>query len=233
VYLAGVAMIVFGVTLEDKAAAESLLILLGTGLIVVGVLLPRLSGTLEISATGVKIPIESVLERLEVTRREAQVHAPDRVQEAVGRAYEILAPLLAAGEDLRFAVAPPAPKGSSGSGTDGKITCKRCGHANEEWETFCGSCGEFLRWAGEKVSGATPSARKPGGVPRGDGVPEEPSTTTPDAPVPSSAGQPPPPGPPRPTAPSKEEAVDILADSPAAFAERILRELEADPKSQD
>jgi hypothetical protein len=31
------------------------------------------------------------------------------------------------------------------------IVCKQCGFHNEEGDTFCGSCGSFLEWVGEKV----------------------------------------------------------------------------------
>lgn len=34
------------------------------------------------------------------------------------------------------------------------IICRRCGHANEASETFCVSCGTFLKWDGESVAGA-------------------------------------------------------------------------------
>ena len=31
------------------------------------------------------------------------------------------------------------------------IVCKQCGHHNEDSDTFCGSCGKFLEWTGERV----------------------------------------------------------------------------------
>jgi uncharacterized OB-fold protein len=31
------------------------------------------------------------------------------------------------------------------------IVCKQCGHRNEDSDTFCGSCGKFLEWTGERV----------------------------------------------------------------------------------
>ncbi|HEY0806102.1 MAG TPA: hypothetical protein VGD84_13590, partial [Pseudonocardiaceae bacterium] len=32
------------------------------------------------------------------------------------------------------------------------IVCRDCGYRNVEGDTFCGSCGKFLEWAGEKVT---------------------------------------------------------------------------------
>ena len=36
------------------------------------------------------------------------------------------------------------------------IVCKQCGHHNEDSDTFCGSCGKFLEWTGERVVVAPP-----------------------------------------------------------------------------
>jgi hypothetical protein len=36
------------------------------------------------------------------------------------------------------------------------IVCKQCGHHNEDSDTFCGSCGKFLEWTGERVAVAPP-----------------------------------------------------------------------------
>jgi hypothetical protein len=36
------------------------------------------------------------------------------------------------------------------------IVCKQCGHHNEDNDTFCGSCGKFLEWTGERVVVAEP-----------------------------------------------------------------------------
>ncbi|HXN01553.1 MAG TPA: hypothetical protein VN973_06670 [Candidatus Dormibacteraeota bacterium] len=36
------------------------------------------------------------------------------------------------------------------------IVCKQCGHHNEDSDTFCGSCGKFLEWTGERVAVAEP-----------------------------------------------------------------------------
>ncbi|HEV2779745.1 MAG TPA: hypothetical protein VGX25_10130, partial [Actinophytocola sp.] len=31
------------------------------------------------------------------------------------------------------------------------IVCKSCGYHNKETDAFCGSCGAFLEWTGEKL----------------------------------------------------------------------------------
>ena len=31
------------------------------------------------------------------------------------------------------------------------IVCKTCGFHNKETDAFCGSCGAFLEWTGEKL----------------------------------------------------------------------------------
>ena len=36
------------------------------------------------------------------------------------------------------------------------IVCKQCGHHNEDTDTFCGSCGKFLEWTGERIVAAEP-----------------------------------------------------------------------------
>jgi hypothetical protein len=32
------------------------------------------------------------------------------------------------------------------------IVCKQCGYRNQDSDTFCGSCGKFLEWTGERVA---------------------------------------------------------------------------------
>jgi hypothetical protein len=49
------------------------------------------------------------------------------------------------------------------------IVCKQCGYQNEEGDTFCGSCGAFLEWVGEKVG------PEPEPVPEPVTVPADPS----------------------------------------------------------
>ena len=41
------------------------------------------------------------------------------------------------------------------------IVCKQCGHHNEDSDTFCGSCGKFLEWSGERVVVAQPEPEPP------------------------------------------------------------------------
>jgi hypothetical protein len=41
------------------------------------------------------------------------------------------------------------------------IVCKQCGHHNEDSDTFCGSCGKFLEWTGERVVVAEPEPEPP------------------------------------------------------------------------
>jgi hypothetical protein len=41
------------------------------------------------------------------------------------------------------------------------IVCKQCGHHNQDNDTFCGSCGKFLEWTGERVAVAEPEPPPP------------------------------------------------------------------------
>jgi hypothetical protein len=41
------------------------------------------------------------------------------------------------------------------------IVCRQCGHHNEDNDTFCGSCGKFLEWTGERVAVAQPEPEPP------------------------------------------------------------------------
>jgi len=41
------------------------------------------------------------------------------------------------------------------------IVCRQCGHHNEDSDTFCGSCGKFLEWTGERVAVAEPEPEPP------------------------------------------------------------------------
>jgi hypothetical protein len=41
------------------------------------------------------------------------------------------------------------------------IVCKNCGHQNDDNDTFCGSCGKFLEWTGERVAVAEPEPEPP------------------------------------------------------------------------
>ncbi|MDT4904875.1 MAG: hypothetical protein QOH52_2891, partial [Pseudonocardiales bacterium] len=37
------------------------------------------------------------------------------------------------------------------------IVCKTCGAYNKETDAFCGSCGGFLEWTGEKMKAPEPA----------------------------------------------------------------------------
>ncbi|HYM51723.1 MAG TPA: zinc ribbon domain-containing protein [Candidatus Limnocylindrales bacterium] len=41
------------------------------------------------------------------------------------------------------------------------IVCKQCGHHNDDSDTFCGSCGKFLEWTGERVVVEQPPEPEP------------------------------------------------------------------------
>ena len=41
------------------------------------------------------------------------------------------------------------------------IVCKNCGHQNDDNDTFCGSCGKFLEWTGERIAVAQPEPDPP------------------------------------------------------------------------
>ena len=45
------------------------------------------------------------------------------------------------------------------------IVCKQCGYRNQDNDTFCGSCGKFLEWTGERV--AVAEAPPPPAAPAG------------------------------------------------------------------
>ena len=50
------------------------------------------------------------------------------------------------------------------------IVCKQCGHHNEDNDTFCGSCGKFLEWTGERVAVAQPEPEPPAPEPEPEPV---------------------------------------------------------------
>lgn len=70
-----------------------------------------------------------------------------------------------------------APRGGAGANQRGKrvIICRRCGHSNQSTETFCRSCGAFLKWDGERVETAPDDSLRPAGEsgPEGDTGPVE------------------------------------------------------------
>ena len=85
------------------------------------------------------------------------------------------------------------------------IVCKNCGHQNEDNDTFCGSCGKFLEWTGERVAVAEPEPEPPPPAPAPEAEPArlglidrvkqavglEETAPQPAAPVESAAATPP------------------------------------------
>jgi hypothetical protein len=99
------------------------------------------------------------------------------------------------------------------------IVCKKCGFNNADADTFCGSCGAFLEWTGEKVTPpatpeaapAVPEAAEPArrggfmalvqqvtaiGVPKKEAI--DPPATIPGMPMPAPGARPAMPGSPAP-----------------------------------
>jgi hypothetical protein len=77
----------------------------------------------------------------------------------------------------------------------GNVICSKCGQENDAELTFCGSCGAFLEWSGQKVEG-DPAVSTPASAGPGDGelaglarprsttpVQPPPVLTTPDQPA--------------------------------------------------
>src|SRR5262249_38891902 len=71
------------------------------------------------------------------------------------------------------------------------ITCKVCGFENDKGAQFCGNCGSFLEWTGEKDAEPAP-----------DTTQNKPTTTPDGGTGPSPAPQPIPPPPPPPPPPT-------------------------------
>jgi hypothetical protein len=68
------------------------------------------------------------------------------------------------------------------------IVCKQCGNHNEEGSEFCGSCGAFLEWTGERVDerrASVASPAPPPSLPEIPTTPQEPAHPPPDPPVPA------------------------------------------------
>ena len=49
------------------------------------------------------------------------------------------------------------------------MICTKCGHQNEDGDAFCGSCGTFLEWAGERVAATEPEPALAGAAVSGGG----------------------------------------------------------------
>ena len=85
-FCAGALMVVAAVAIPRQSPAiATVLILIGAAVMLIGGLLPRLAGTIKITPGSVEL---ALAERLEATRVEAMRRDPDRVDEAVSRAFE-------------------------------------------------------------------------------------------------------------------------------------------------
>lgn len=221
--------------MQQDTAVTMLLILVAAALLLAGALLPRLSGTIKVSPTGIEL---QVLQRLETTRAEAERVAPDHVAEALLRAYVELRPLLEYSEGLTGATdrggavddgrRGPAPAAAvdrpaareatepeDAEPTDHAVLkCSQCGRRNEPGNSFCRGCGHHLRWDEDEP---TPDpehvlSEAPVDVTGGADTGAEPR--------PASA----PPGLEAQTTPAAGE--DVLRDPPRLFARRILAEIQ-------
>jgi hypothetical protein len=67
------------------------------------------------------------------------------------------------------------------------MVCTQCGFHNETEDAFCGSCGAFLEWAGEKVESAEAPPAAPAAV-ETSAAPVEPRTAPSDEPAPDTTG---------------------------------------------
>ncbi len=54
------------------------------------------------------------------------------------------------------------------------IVCGNCGHKNDASDAFCGNCGQFLEWVGQKEGGDDAAA---------DGAPATPASPDAEAPA--------------------------------------------------
>jgi hypothetical protein len=84
-FVVGAVMVAAGVV--EEGAGQAVLILVGAGLMVMGAVLPRLSGTIKISPGLVEM---TVVQQLEATRKEAERRIPEQTEEAVGLAFQKL-----------------------------------------------------------------------------------------------------------------------------------------------
>jgi hypothetical protein len=117
------------------------------------------------------------------------------------------------------------------------IVCKQCGHHNEDSDTFCGSCGKFLEWTGERIVVAQPAPPPPEPEPEPEpvhhtflervkqavGLEEDPSAseqaTQASEPAPAPAPAPPPTMTTRPAVASVPSPATATATPPAPVAE--------------
>lgn len=235
-FVAGGVALAAGLFTQQDTAVTMLVVLVAAALLLTGGLLPRLSGTIKVSPTGIEL---QVLERLESTRAEAERIAPDHVTEALYRAYIELRPFLVdAGrfdpetithrpnsDAVQRRLAPTASRDPVSLGTEpegppeeaGDGLCAQCGQQNQPADVFCQDCGHYLARDGEEstvtdewaVDAPAPSA------PPIDGTDAVPAPTGP-----SSGAR----------VPSGEwlTSENLLGESPHEFAARILSTVQAD-----
>jgi hypothetical protein len=107
------------------------------------------------------------------------------------------------------------------------IVCTKCSTQNQDGDEFCGGCGEFLEWAGQKVDPA-PEPPRPVMEPDVAPPPEPPVATEPvvasapapapvpvPAPAPAPAPDPPEPVRPAPPPPEPVQPAAVLPSRPA------------------
>jgi hypothetical protein len=118
-FLAGCAMVFVGLFRGGGTTAVTSAFL-GCGLMLVGALLPRLTGTIKVTPSSIEL---GLAERLEATRREVEARAPELEEAALTRALEEMLPRLAAA-----ATAATAP-------TTATAPSARTGRAAGWWRT--------------------------------------------------------------------------------------------------
>jgi hypothetical protein len=103
-FIVGALMVAAGIV--EEGAGQAVLVLVGAGLMVMGAVLPRLSGTIKISPGLVEM---TVVQQLEATRQLAEQQIPDQTEEAVGLAFQKLVESGQLSDLLAKAQAPPPP----------------------------------------------------------------------------------------------------------------------------
>jgi hypothetical protein len=119
-------MVFVGLLLRDGTTAITSAFL-GCGLMLVGSLLPRLTGTIKVTPGSIEL---ALAERLEATRREAEARAPELEEAALLRAVEDLLPKLLttdAGRDP--AIVPPGDDRARGPSVRGRWAWAAAGAA--------------------------------------------------------------------------------------------------------
>src|SRR5215213_5615338 len=100
---------------------------------------------------------------------------------------------------------------NSNGGKERAVICKNCGFQNQEGDEFCGSCGQYLEFAGvkaddtEAAAGSPPNAPPPPDGEQTLAMPVPPPSVPPPPPMQSAPPPPPPPaGGPPPAPPSPQ-----------------------------